>query len=107
MTSLPQQAIEVNNNMCLQELGDVNTTPPAGMTVSLVDESNLHDWRIVIDGPAGSPYEGGKFTLSLLLPKEYPFKPPTINFKTRIYHPNITSDDKVYTPLSIYLWTLC
>jgi ubiquitin-protein ligase len=38
--------------------------------------------------------QGGKFKLLLVLPTEYPFKPPTISFKTRIYHPNITNDDK-------------
>lgn len=31
--------------------------------------------------------------MSLKLPTEYPFKPPKLNFKTRIYHPNITNDD--------------
>ena len=40
------------------------------------------------------PFQGGKFKLLLVLPTEYPFKPPVINFKTRIYHPNITFDDQ-------------
>ncbi|CAD6499816.1 BgTH12-07886, partial [Blumeria graminis f. sp. triticale] len=37
---------------------------------------------------------GGLFELLLTLPREYPFKPPKLSFKTRIYHPNITFDDK-------------
>src|ERR1700722_6159615 len=38
--------------------------------------------------------QGGKFKLLLTLPVEYPFKPPTINFKTRIWHPNVTFDEQ-------------
>lgn len=38
--------------------------------------------------------QGGHFKLLLELPLDYPFKPPTLNFKTKIFHPNITNDDK-------------
>ncbi|PBP23601.1 ubiquitin-conjugating enzyme [Diplocarpon rosae] len=76
-----------------QELADVTANPPAGIKVSLVDEGNVHNWNIVMDGPEGSPYAGGKFTLLLALPLEYPFKPPKLSFKTRIYHPNVTFDE--------------
>lgn len=32
------------------------TSPPAGITVSLADESNLFQWKVTMEGPAGSPY---------------------------------------------------
>jgi ubiquitin-conjugating enzyme E2 D/E len=38
--------------------------------------------------------QNGKFLVKLTLPTEYPFKPPTVSFATKIYHPNVTNDDK-------------
>ena len=38
--------------------------------------------------------QGGRFVLLITLPKEYPFKPPVIGFKTKIYHPNVSNDDR-------------
>ncbi|CAG8957664.1 hypothetical protein HYALB_00012122 [Hymenoscyphus albidus] len=76
-----------------KEYAEVTANPPAGIHVSLVDESNVHNWNVILDGPEGSPYAGGKFTLLLVLPSDYPFKPPKINFKTRIWHPNVTFDE--------------
>lgn len=32
--------------------------------------------------------------MQITLPKEYPFKPPTLTFRTKIYHPNVTNDDR-------------
>jgi len=39
-----------------QELAEVTTSPPEGVKISLVDESNLHNWNVTMDGPEGSPY---------------------------------------------------
>ena len=46
----------------------------------------------MLKGPEDTPYHDGKFKLTFTFPETYPFKPPMILFKTKIYHPNIKSE---------------
>ncbi|KAL8822801.1 MAG: hypothetical protein Q9191_006469 [Dirinaria sp. TL-2023a] len=75
-----------------KELADLKQNPLAGMNVSLVAESDIFKWQVLIDGPENTPYAGGVFNLQLNIPNDYPFKPPVLNFKTKIYHPNVADD---------------
>ncbi|TID25067.1 ubiquitin conjugating enzyme (UbcB) [Venturia nashicola] len=77
-----------------KELAECMQNPPAGVKVKLIDDNDLHKWEILMDGPEQSAYAGGHFTLHLTLPNNYPFKPPVLNFATKIYHPNISNDEK-------------
>lgn len=44
-----------------------------------------------IKGPTGTAYEGGVFEIDITLPNQYPFVPPKMNFVTKVWHPNISS----------------
>nr|VZI31528.1 unnamed protein product [Spirometra erinaceieuropaei] len=53
------------------------------------DSANARYFRVVVQGPKDSAYEGGYFKLELFLPEDYPMSPPKCRFMTKIYHPNI------------------
>lgn len=64
-----------------------NEAPP-GISAQ-PDDENYRYFHILMGGPAGTPYEGGLYTLELFLPEDYPMEPPKVRFLTKIYHPNI------------------
>ncbi|KAJ1948478.1 hypothetical protein FBU59_001574 [Linderina macrospora] len=50
---------------------------------------SLDQYEARIEGPRETPYESGLFLLDIVLTKQYPIEPPSVKFRTRIYHPNI------------------
>lgn len=70
-----------------------------------------------LDGPEGTPFEGGTFYLTISIPQRlcdsiilthialiltylafpprYPFEPPLVHYTTPIYHPNIDSEGRI------------
>lgn len=69
-----------------------------------VDESNLLSWQGLIV-PENAPYSKGAFRIEITFPAEYPFKPPKILFRTKIYHPNIDEKGQVCLPIvSVENW---
>jgi ubiquitin-conjugating enzyme E2 J1 len=45
-------------------------------------EENLFEWHFTLKGPPETDYEQGLYHGIILLPPEYPFKPPWVIFKT-------------------------
>mmetsp|Transcript_7382 Transcript_7382/g.20807 ORF Transcript_7382/g.20807 Transcript_7382/m.20807 type:complete len:230 (-) Transcript_7382:253-942(-) len=61
------------------------------LTVTVCNASfvQLFIWAASVTGPEGTPYDGGLFNVELKFPDNYPFKPPDVVFKTKVYHPSI------------------
>lgn len=68
--------------------------PVEGIAVELNDD-NLHEWKVYIEGPKETFYEGGIFQLAMKFPSDYPMSPPTVTFLSDFWHPNVYTDGKV------------
>lgn len=78
-----------------KEIDLLNKKPVQGFTLNIPDPSNIFNLEFVMEGPAGTPYEGGKFKIAFVFPEDYPFKAPNVAFQTKIYHPNVDQNDGV------------
>uniref|UniRef100_A0AC34R347 UBC core domain-containing protein n=1 Tax=Panagrolaimus sp. JU765 TaxID=591449 RepID=A0AC34R347_9BILA len=86
------------------DLEELERHPIKGVNLGPIND-NLYEWMIVVDGPSTTVYEGGLFFVEITIPTDYPFNPPSIKFRTRIYHPNIDSQGRVCVDLISGNWT--
>ncbi|KPM03508.1 ubiquitin-conjugating enzyme E2 A-like protein [Sarcoptes scabiei] len=73
--------------------------PPAGVSGAPTD-NNIMLWNAVIFGPRDTPFEDGTFKLTLEFTEEYPNKPPTVRFMSKMFHPNVYADGNEPNPNS-------
>ena len=70
-------------------------------------EDNILLWDAVICGPFDTPFDGGIFKLTIQFSEDHPYKPPVIEFVSKMFHPNIFEKDGTLNLdiLSIRNWT--
>jgi len=77
-----------------KQLHSLQSEAPEGIKVFL-NEGDLTDIQANIEGPAGTPYEGGSFKIKIVLGKDYPKSPPRGFFLTKIFHPNVSKSGEI------------
>lgn len=86
-----EEAKNDSKNECIKSIKQIN--------------NSIFHWEVVIVGPMDSPFKDGLFLLDVNFPKEFPFKPPTIVFKTRVYHPNINQTGAICLDILKDAWS--
>ncbi|KAH9314182.1 hypothetical protein KI387_022809 [Taxus chinensis] len=88
----------------LKELKDLQRDPPTSCSAGPVAEDMFH-WQATIMGPGDSPYAGGVFLVTIHFPPDYPFKPPKVAFRTKVFHPNINSNGNICLDILKEQWS--
>ncbi|KAL0886889.1 hypothetical protein Bca101_010872 [Brassica carinata] len=87
-----------------KELRDLQKDPPVSCSAGPVGDDMYH-WQATIMGPTDSPFAGGVFLVSIHFPPDYPFKPPKVSFRTKVYHPNVNSNGSICLDILKEQWS--
>ena len=75
-----------------KEVADIHSDTISKITVSPAGNGDdMMHLKGSFKGPPGTAYEGGSYTIDIKIPNDYPFRPPTMKFDTKVWHPNISS----------------
>jgi len=86
---------EIATKHLQQQFKRLQADPVEGFACELPDAGNLFDWKIFVEGPKETFYEGGIFQLKMTFPTDYPYTPPELRFTSEFWHPNVYEDGKV------------
>lgn len=79
-----------------KELADIQKDEDSKIFAETADGQDLTHLLASFPGPPDTPYEGGTFVVDIKIPNEYPFRPPIMQFKTKLWHPNVSSQTVCY-----------
>ncbi|PKU78090.1 Ubiquitin-conjugating enzyme E2 8 [Dendrobium catenatum] len=111
----------------VKELKDLQKDPPTSCSAGIIGKKYIYiyfkncnlqfkiisgplgedmfHWQATIMGPPDSPYAGGVYLVNIHFPPDYPFKPPKVAFKTKVFHPNINSNGSICLDILKEQWS--
>ena len=88
-------ALMITARRVVRELEELAKLPPDTNCFIIPSNHDIRVWTAVIVGAPESIYHGGIFYVSIVLPKDYPFRPPRMTFLNRIFHPQVNEEGKI------------
>lgn len=88
-----------------KELKDLQKDPPTSCSAGPASPDDLFHWQATIMGPQDSPFAGGIYMVKISFPPDYPFKPPKVQFTTKVYHPNVNSNGSICLDILKEQWS--
>ena len=77
---------------------------PPGIS-AFPSSTSLLVWTATLLGPADTPYADLTFKLKFEFSSNYPYSPPTVQFKTPIYHPNVDFSGRICLDILQEKWS--
>ena len=74
----------ISRKRIVKDIAKLTLAEPTTSTIT-----PLKEIEFTMKGPADTCYEGALFKIYVYLPDNYPFKSPSVAFRTKIFHPNI------------------
>ena len=80
-----------------KEMPDIEKELPLSVPQARLirNKGQIKDFEVEYTPDKGSYWQGGKYLFSFHFPDNYPYNPPKVMCKTKIYHPNIDYDGNV------------
>eukprot|EP01083_Nonionella_stella_P316311 1146335_1 len=85
---------KLRSRKVIREMSSIMRDPHPFWDIYVQDE-NIFFWKLVLEGPNDTPYEGAVFLLYLELGNDYPDRAPKMRFITPIKHVNVNSYGRI------------
>jgi ubiquitin-protein ligase len=87
--------VNLRTSRLMNEMRQIVAGGPSTTYDVYVSESDMAFWLAIMQGPDGTPYEGGTSMIYLHAEERYPAFAPKARFVTRIKHPNVSLEGRI------------
>lgn len=86
--------MSIRSRFLTQEVSEIQSCLPSTCSIKFDDIDDLRELTVTVQPDEGY-WKDGRFVFDLLIPSEYNVKPPVVQCRTKLWHPNITEDGKI------------